>query len=683
MAYSEDRDLQTYRNLVEQPTEFEDGFDWKTVVGALFLGLLIVPGSIYIRLVAGEAVGPAARWVTIFLFAEVAKRSLKDLRQQEVFVLYYMAGFIMFRQEGLLWNIFMAKSEAFAAMGISEDLPHWVVPQSVVQGAAERTLFTWEWLPALGVFAATMVITRVDQFGLGYFLYRVTSDVERLPFPMASIGASGVLAMVETKEKSLQWRPACFSIGGVLGLVFGVIYLGIPAITGILFRKPLFLIPIPWIELTPPMQDILPATAVNIVPNLARVLMGMVLPFWAVVGGFVGLVVTFILNPILYNGGIIGPGSWFAELTGWSYGGGVLHSWKPGMQTVDTLFHNNIDFYLSFGLGITFFIAFLGIFQAVWGVIKASIQRRREDRAAVEGAEERLSGWERLKRGDPARGDISIWLAVGLYVCSTIGYIGLSSYLIDGFPWYLFLIYGFVYTPLVAYAAAKVEGLVGQVMVIPLVREATYILSGYKGVGIWFAPVPMHNYGQTVKDFRIIELTGTRVMSIMKTIAVTIPIITICLIVFCSVIWHGAPLNSDHYPYAQKAWDLMAKNRALMISSTMEGRRSLFFEALNGNYLGVGFLTGAVTYTILSVFGLPTLLVFGVVRGLNQTNPAGLFPEFLGALAGRYYFQRKFGPMWLKYTPAIFAGFSCGLGLVGLISVALRLIAKSIAPLEY
>ncbi len=33
-------------------------------------------------------------------------------------------------------------------------------------------------------------------------------------------------------------------------------------------------------------------------------------------------------------------------------------------------------------------------------------------------------------------------------------------------------------------------------------REATFILSGYKGAAIWFAPIPLHNYANQVRSFR-------------------------------------------------------------------------------------------------------------------------------------------------------------------------------------
>ena len=99
----EDKELQEYRDLLKTPDHFEEGFDWKTFVGAVFIGFLMMPGSMYLQLVIGSGIGPAARWVTIILFAELAKRSYSELKQQEIFLLYYMAGAALATQfQGLL-----------------------------------------------------------------------------------------------------------------------------------------------------------------------------------------------------------------------------------------------------------------------------------------------------------------------------------------------------------------------------------------------------------------------------------------------------------------------------------------------------------------------------------------------------------------------------------------------------
>ena len=226
MAFGHDKEIQEYRNLMQPPDTFEDGFNWKTVLGAVFLGFIMMPGSMYLSLVVGTggSITEAARWVTIILFAEVARRSFKDLRMQEVYILYYMAGLALashFQGQGLLWNQYLVQSDYAHAMGIAQDIPNWIAPSAATIQAEGANFFTASWLPAILMVAFIMVITKIDQFGLGYAFYRSTNDVEELPFPMAPVSASGITALANTRDTAQSWRWRCFSIGGVLGLLFG------------------------------------------------------------------------------------------------------------------------------------------------------------------------------------------------------------------------------------------------------------------------------------------------------------------------------------------------------------------------------------------------------------------------------------------------------------------------------
>src|SRR6185295_493437 len=90
----------------------------------------------------------------------------------------------------------------------------------------------------------------LERFTLGYALFRLTSDTEKLPFPMAPVGAQGTMALSEGEAGQRTWRWTLFSIGTVLGLVFGVISVGVPVLSGIFLAKPIFILPIPWFELT-------------------------------------------------------------------------------------------------------------------------------------------------------------------------------------------------------------------------------------------------------------------------------------------------------------------------------------------------------------------------------------------------------------------------------------------------
>lgn len=678
-TYQQDKEVQQYRDLVHAPDTFERAVGPKMIVAALFLGFLMVPGSIYLTLFMGQSLGPAARWVTVILFAEVAKRSMKDLKQQEVYLLFYMAGIAMtgamaeVAQQSLsggilaqlLWNQYLVEAPAMQAMGVAQQVPEWVAPPAEVIEEDGRTFFTRAWLPPIVFLMGVMFLNRIDNFGLGYALYRLTAHVERLPFPMAPVGALGISALAETREnKGNRWRWRWFSIGGMLGLGFGLVYVGVPAITGAVFGQTVQIIPIPWLDLTPEVSspEFLPAVPINIVFDASHFVLGMVLPFWAVVGGFLGVVAQTIMNPVLFRTG-------------------VLTSWEPGMNVVDTLYFNHVDFYLSFSIGLAIAIFLI----SVGAVIRPLMRRLRERDTAGDEAEDRMS-WQRAKqvlKRDPSRGDLAIWVALLIYFASTILYIILSDFLIDGFPTLFFLAFAFIYQPIMSYVSAKLEGMVGQVVQIPMVREAAYIFSGYEGAAIWFAPVPINDYGRATQDFRVMELLGTRVTDVIKIEFISLPILAGASLLFCQLIWQLGDIPSDMFPFTQEVWDLRAKMFALHVTATAEGT-SEFLEAVKFDVIGYGMVAGVGSYIVLSFMNLPTFLVFGAVRGLGQSSPGAMVMEMLGALVGRFYLQPKLGHQTYKrYVAILFAGFSAGVGLIAMGSVAIALIARSTTPLGY
>ncbi|MFH1887034.1 MAG: peptide transporter [Pseudomonadota bacterium] len=651
----EDKELQEYRDLLKPPSKFEEGFDWKTVVGAVFIGFLMMPGSMYLQLVIGTGIGPAARWVTIILFAEIARRSYTELKQQEIFLLYYMAGAALASPfSGLLWNQYLIQSDAARMLGLTEFIPAWVAPAAGSGSLAERTFFHRDWLAPILLLVGSQIIQRVDHFGLGYALYRITSDVEKLPFPMAPVGALGTMALAEsTEDREKGWKWRVFSIGGMIGLAFGAVYVLLPAVSGLFLTEPIRLIPIPWVDLTRHTENVLPAVATGIQLDLGLVFVGMVLPFWAVMGGFVGLVITIVANPVLYRHGI-------------------LSRWHPGMGTVDTVFANNFDFYMSFGIGLGAAIAVVGI----WHVIRSLGAAQRKSRGS----------FSELFSPPPGRGDFNFWIAIGIYVASTLAYVGLCMALVPSFPWIFFLAYGFVYTPVVSYITARMEGIAGQFVSLPMVREASFIAGarffGYHGIEVWYAPIPIHNYGEAVVGFREIELTGTSIRGVIKSEIVVFPIVMVASLVFSQFIWRLAPLPGPAYPFAQEIWHLRALNTLLMQTSTLEGN-SLFYQALSGWYVLAGLGFGGIAYMLLSVLGMPVMLVYGVVRGLGQTTPHGMILEVAGALLGRYWFRRRYGAMWRQYAPVLLAGFACGMGLTGMFSMGVTLILKSLGRMAY
>lgn len=657
-----DKEVEEFRNLMRPPDQFEEGFSWTSMAGAVFIALIMVPGAIYMGLLAGEAnIGAAAQWVTVILFIEAARRAQQNIKRAEIFILFFMAGVAMSTPfSGLLWNQYYIQSEAARANGIAPLIPSWFAPDPSSESYVDRSFFNLDWLPVIGLVFFQTFFGQIKSMVLGYGLFRMTSDVERLPFPMAPVGAQGIMALAEDpnarKDGENSWRWRVFSIGGALGLGFGALYLGVPTITEIISGQPITLLDIPWTDTTANTQDLLPAVATGISWDMGNLLIGFVLPFYAMVGTFIGLVVTFILNPLLYK---------FE----------ILQSWIPGDDTIQTVFKNNVDFYLSFQIGLSVAVAAVGILQ----VVKA-LRKRKANRQRV------LADQEGLRFGQPpeGRGDIKPRLIFLCYTLITILYILVCGWLID---WHrgvmiVLVFFGFVYTPLISYVTARLEGIAGQVVEIPMIKEVSFILSGYKGVAVWFLPVPIANYGQMTVLYRQAELTGTKFTSIWKSKIILYPFILLSSILFANFIWSLAPIPSAVYPYADKMWELQALNISVIHSSTL-GEYSIFEDAINWETIGAGTFFGGLLFATMSFFGAPIFLTYGVVRGLGQSLPHMIIPQFIGALLGRYYFRRKLGLNWRQYAPVVVAGFACGQGLLVTACVGLKFLSKAAISLPY
>jgi hypothetical protein len=655
-----DAELERYRSLMTPPGTFSEGFSLHTLIGVILIALILVPGALYMQLLAGQGVGAAAQWVTLILFLEVAKRANAKIGRAQIFVLFYMAGTFAYQNVHAtpLWNQFLARSEAALSFGLAGQFPEWFAPSDPA-AYESRSFLTSAWIPAIGLLVFKQFFSRLDSAVAGFGLFRLTSDIEKLPFPMAPIGAQGMMALADDldgQDRSGGWRWRVFSIGSALGLIFGAVYIAIPTLSANFWGEAnkYSVLPIPFVETSHYTSGILPAVATGLSFDFSQLIVGMVLPFWAMVGSFIGLIVTLVLNPVLYHVG-------------------VLRTWIPGDSTVETMFKNNVDFYLSFGIGISLAVAVVGI----WGMLR-TLRRKRELDAAEAAAGTKPSG------PPEGRGDIPNRWILGIYIIATLLYIAVSGWLVDWHTGVLLVLvfFGFIYTPLISYVTARLEGIAGQVVEIPFIRELSLIVSGYNGIAVWFIPLPQANYGTQTVLYRQAELTGTKFTSLWKAEAVIFPVMIALTLIFASFIWGLAEIPSAVYPYAQQIWELDAKNACLVFSSTAGGY-SQFQEALSGPVVLIGLVAGTAVFGALSAIAAPVTLCYGVVRGLGQTLPHVIIPQIIGALLGRYYFEKKLGLSWGQYVPVLAAGVSCGFGLVSMLCIGIVFLAKSANALPY
>jgi hypothetical protein len=648
--------------------EFVDAFGWRTVLGALFIGFIMMPGAIYLSLIAGQGMGPAAEWVTIILFMEVARRSYQTLKKQEIYLLYYI-GAALTSQVGalhltggafatLIMTQYIVNSNYAVGAGITEGIRNstfggnWIAPPPESGALLARTFLHPDWVPAIALLMIGQILSRMNSWGLGYVLFRLTSDVERLPFPLASIAAEGATALAESSAQKEGWRWRVFSIGAMIGVGWGAIYILLPAVSGLVFAQPIVIVTNPFIDLTTNTQKILPAALTGIGTDIGQIMVGFVLPFPIVIGSFIASIGCHVIaNPILQRAGI-------------------LSHWTSGIDAVQTQIVNSFDFWLSFSIGTSLVVAITGILSVI-----NALGKMRKQRTAG-GAPMRMTT-------PPGRGDISIWVSLAFFAVGTLGYVIICHRLVPGFPLWILIAFGFIWTPINSYINARMVALAGQHVAIPYMREASFMLSKYPNADIWFAPIPLHDYGQMAQHFRTVELTRTKFSSIVKAELLMLPIMLICSFVFWSFIWRLAPIPSSVYPYASKFWPAHAQTSVLWMTANRTGGNNFLLQAINTNYIAAGGVAAVSAYAIIFFAGLPSLLFYGLISGTHQL-PAFAIPQFIGALLGRYYFQKRYGvENWRAFAPVLVAGYYCGMGLIGMGAVALALLSKSVSRLPF
>ena len=672
-------------DLMPADAKYESGFNLRTVWASLFVGFIMLPGAIYLGLVSGQSVGGAAQWVTIIIFIEITKRTFGKMKTQEVIILYWISGGLiglggklgsavtLFGGPfgGLIWDQYFIQSPQ--AIGLAESIPTWAVPALGSSALTARNFLHPDWwvtqqAPYLGpvlVLIIVMVISRINNIALGYTMFRATSDVERLPFPMAYVYSGGATALAETSGKTETWRWRVFSIGSFIGVMWGLIYVVVPTLSSLFLTQTVTILPIPWADFTPAIRGVFPAAVFGLATDLGVLLAGFVVPFWVVLGSFIaGMLGNFLVNPLLYHAGI-------------------LHTWSPGMGTIPTSICNSIDFWLSFQIGAAVFIALIGFGASGRAIYRQGRQRRLELAKLPPDERDAARGRHQLP---PGRGDVKIATALTFWAVSTTCSVILCRILVPDFPWWVTAFFGFVWTPLTSYIAARMIGITGSPYgaSFPYLSQASFYLF-YRGgkADIWYAPIPLYQAGHMAETFKQLELTKTTFGSYVKMVALTLVVMLVCSFIFWSLVWRLAPIPSGAYPFVQKMWPFDATFQAMWTKSTLPGASNWLKDVIKPEYIGVGLLWATVMYVVLVPLGIPTQTFYGLVMGLT-TQPHYVLPTFIGAVLGRRYMARRFGvKQWKAYAPILVAGYSCGVGLIGMTSIAIALISKATSQIVY
>lgn len=664
---------------------YVDGFNMRTVIGALFVALVMMPGAIYMGLVTGQSMGAAADWVTIILFAELARRSFTQLKRQEIYILFYVASGIAAVTLGhvalaggpfaaTIWNQYLKQAPETSTIAAS--IPDWVVPPMSSPGLQNRDLshVDWWWSQSKGLLSPIFllcsgyILGRIAFFSMGYMLFRLTSDRERLPFPLAHVGAEGATALAESTERleedgtpKVSWRRRVFSVGASLGIVFGSLYVLLPVVSGLFLSKPIVLFPIPFVDFTPNVEGFLPGSLISISFDAGIFLMGMILPFRMVLGTFFAVCLTnLVMGPLLVHLG-------------------AFEHWRPGSSLLVNQMVLSFDFWMSVSIGMAGAVLLVGL----WTIAKTFIKHSRTTSLdAEQDGPEPIEGEPPDRAPSRERGDYPIWLAASVFLGGMFLMCLICKALVPDFPFWIIVLFGFVWTPVHSYISARMIGLTGMGLATPFLKETAFITSGYKKIDIWFAPIPLADYGGAAQRFRALELTRTKFTSVLKAELLMLPIIFISSFLFWWFFWRLNQIPSSSFPYAARVWPVAAR-QAYLIFTANSTESPLLLQALNPKIIGTSVGVGTLLYMGLAALGLPVQFFYGMLGGLGAPTHVGI-NAMIGALAGRYYFRRKFGKVrWRRYVPVVVAGFSCGMGLAGMTGVAISLIVNCAKELPF
>ena len=636
---------------------FENGFTVRTMVATLFCTLVMMPLTIYLCLAGGTGLGSAGMWVTMLLLVEVARRSFVQLKQQEIVILMSLLGFVAITGgpfEQLIWQRYFTQSAQAANAGITEYIPRWVSPSADSAAMGTRSFLQWEWAGPIALAVGTLLLGRILSLSMGFVLFRLTNDIERLPFPLAPVAAGGAIALADSSADRDTWRWRAFLFGIFIGVSWTFATNLFPYLTGRFLHAPMHIFNFLHFDYSVRLQFFLPAAIFGISLDLGGMLFGMVLPFHIVIGMTIASLVTHLgINPILV----------------WT---GVARDWQLGMSAGATMGVLRKNFWLSASMGIGFGLAAISILTMVKRLMK------RVDRVEA----------RRIERLRKQRGDFPLWLCIVIAGGALVGQVVLCRYLIPNFRFWILITLGLIYSPLISFVTARLVGMMGggEWAQIPYMKEGILLCSQYRGIDVWYAPLPMSDVGGTVQTFKQLELTRTRFSSILYATAFGLPLLIVGSFLFWTVFWKLAPIPSGAYDVVQRSWPDRAYHRSIWMSLTLPGTAGR--EAL-ASAIHPRFMIGSGTFVLaaFAAFGYfkwPLALFYGAFGGGFLQAPEAMICRVIGALVGRYAIAPRFGKdNWHRAAPVVLAGFGCGVGLLHGIGLVVHILDKAVKYTVY
>jgi len=618
---------------------YERGFTFRSILATLYVAAILQPAVVWVYLATGLGLWGVTIYAVIYLFSELAIISGRPLTKQEVLVLLVggsSASLFYSFGTGLIFAEYFRRHPLIAAAGLTNRIPNWYAPpvDSPVWGL--RTLFHPDWIIPISLILVFWVSVLMIDLSLGYLASEIYIEREKLPFPMQQVQAQ--ICTTLSKKK----MPRVFIVCAVFGFAYEGLLFGLPTITGAMWNVPIWVIPIPWIDLNFLVEKVLPGASFGISTDLFPIALGLILPPVVTFSIFMGSMALYFF------------GNWLLVQQG------LFTDWSPGMSLGSAWNRSVLNFWAGPNILLT-------IAAGVLPFILPLVLHPKRIIAPFKGLSKPHSSGR--------RGTIFITKTFLVFLLGIAINVITVHILVPGFPVWILLLASFGLTFLLTNAYARsigVTGMTPDILFTPYITRYGILASGYKGVDIWFAPILVSAGGSGwVANFKTAELTLTPRMDIIKALLIAVPLGMLFALIYTQMFWSISPIPSSIFPVPY--WDVDVTMTYFFVS----GKAALF----KVDWMVATFLVGIVLQGLSDFAHLPISLI-GIAAG--ATSPiATSVGMLLGIIVGKVL-QRVFGKIWFQtQASTIMAGLMTGEGLVIAFSAAIAMIFKSTWILPY
>jgi len=624
--------------------ELKSGLTKKAWLALIMAVCLFVPLNIYTFLTLGIVSGAVALYFITIVFSEVCILLGKSLNKQETFMIYSAAQwggagmpvFWLIVYRAYFVNSPFAWSYKINGVPLAKLVPSWLSPPYNSPALLNRTLFQPEFFVPLTITFIQMILGLLANIFLGIIAAKIYVERIRLPFPLATVDYSITSFLSERHSNVAKYFLGALMVGIAWGAAaYLPVSIGVPVI------------PIPFIDFTWLLQEVLPGGIMAFVTTLSTYIYGFMLPIEATTCMLIPSIIIWVfLNSFFVT---IWPDifpQWASEYT-------------KGMGLISIQNRSSLRVWfplqIGFALAASIFITFKGR-KMIYRVFKEAISRKEE-------------------KSELPRMSIAV---LGWLVTTSMSII-IFHIFIPEIPIWIPIFYGIGLSFFVSIILSSSVGEVGiaPAAVISSLNQAWYPLvystpyEGYAGFS-FTPPLTGVRSGVFSRSVKAAYMVGAKPIDLIKIWIIGGVLAQIIGLVMLDFMWRIAPIPSSAYPYSifavisQTYTDAIVATRQLNFS--LETLLIPIFIVLP--IMFVGDLLASRKGVFFSALGF--------LMGLYAT-PYNALAFFIGSAVGRFIMPRFFGGRegWYRSRGYLVAGYLSGEGLIMMLATCITMIYKA------